>query len=187
MDARTAEDGKIVQAYEEGTLGVQLAKREQMLIDLRTSDDSAQIQFFIFPGNLAKPPQSLPELQDLAKKTTLSRWMLKGGQGQSPAIFRNIPPGDYAVCIIASAPLDPATSAVLARAEAILAAENGGLYDGQRLVAIIEKAKIESGYEPTPLDFTGSEVLCLGVEITADPASRVIIIERRDRPPGRLG
>ncbi len=147
-------------------------------IELTPPVHAHSVQFFLLPGQLAKDPDTLDELQRMARNESRSRCLLKGGvDGSCSARFEGVPLGTYTVCVIASAPTDPVTAALIARAQALYSAEYGERVSAENIADVVARVKQETGKNASPADYSHSVVRCALIEVTEAPSSWLVVME----------
>jgi len=169
------EDAGTLDAYQRGTLGRQLAEQDKLLVISRSPISPQQVHFLLLPGTISGVPRTLQDLERTARESEGSQHILKGGIGADFAVFRKVKVGTYSLCIIASAPLDPATASLIKAATDTYEADNSSAPIAERLKAALAKAVEATGAAARPPDWSGSVVRVHRIEVTDDPESRVVI------------
>jgi hypothetical protein len=175
---RLLETRELASHYAAGTLGDRLAVGKLLLVDARAPADTDQSQFFVFAGEVAAPANFAALAEMTGSDGAPARKHLQGGEDATRvAVYHNIEPGPYTVCVALSGPVDPAQLAYLKKAEAAFEADGGGKLSAEKIEAAAAKAKAETGYTPQKTDWSARPVRCKTVVVTADAASRVVVVE----------
>lgn len=179
MSAELKESRELAQAYTAGSLGDRLATDALLLVDAKPPADTDQVRYFVFPRALPTTPKNTTEARQLkAADGPKSHASLLGGEDAvRPAIFRDIQPGTYTVCAVVGPPPSPAQKDYEAKFEAAYKAEAGDKLDPVKMKAIGVRIQAETGYKPEKLDWDAHPLRCKQVEVTAEAASRVVVIE----------
>jgi hypothetical protein len=180
LQAEHKEARELAAAYAAGTLGDRLATGELLLIDAKPPADTDQVRYFVFNGALPATPKNTTEARQLkAADGTQSRASLLGGEDAvRPAIIREIKPGTYTVCAVVGPLVTQEKKDYQAKAEAAYRAEGGDpmKLDPVKLKAVADRLDAETGYTPVQIDWDKHTLRCKQVEVTADAASRVVVL-----------
>lgn len=175
--AKLKEDRALADAYAGGKLGDGLLAARALLVDARAPKDVDQSQHYLFVGAITAP-KTYSELiaassSDGAKP---KQAMLGGEDAARSVVFRDIEPGTYTVCSQLGGASDPRKAEFLKASEAALKA-SGQPMSAESMQAAVAAAKAETGYEPTNIDWSAQPVRCKVAEVTAEAASRVVVLE----------
>lgn len=155
----------------------QTSAPDDLRIELTPPVNAHSVQLFLFPGQLANYPGSLDELRVMARNDSGSRWLLKGGvDGTCAVCFREVKSGIYTLCVIASAPTDPVTAGLIARAQILYSAEFGDKVSAENIAKVVARVKQETGQDVSLADYSNSVVRCYLVEVTEAPSSRLVVV-----------
>lgn len=169
-----AELEAVAKAYAEGSLGDKLATDGMVLIDAKVPPGTDGARYYLMPGPFTAPAKSNAELQAQARADRKSdqrtqRQLVGGLNADRPAVFREVPAGTYTACVSVSGPMSADKKAWLEKARAA-----GG--DAKKVTEALAKAEAETGFRPERVDWDALPVRCKQVEVTAEAASRVVLL-----------
>lgn len=169
-----AELEAVAKAYAEGSLGDKLATDGMVLIDAKVPPGTDGARYYLMPGPFTAPAKSNAELQAQARADRKSdqrtqRQLASGLNADRPAVFREVPAGTYTACVSVSGPMSADKKAWLEKARAA-----GG--DAKKVTEALAKAEAETGFRPERVDWDALPVRCKQVEVTAEAASRVVLL-----------
>lgn len=175
---RLLESRELAGLYATGKLGDRLAVDHLLLVDARAPADTEQTQYFLFAGEVAAPADFAGLEGMKGSDGARGRNHLHGGEDATRVgVYRSIEPGRYTVCVALSGPIDPERQKFLKEAEAAFEADGGGKLSAEKIEAAAKKATATTGYTPKKTDWSARPVRCKSFEVTADAASRVVVVE----------
>lgn len=177
MQGRLVEARELAAAHAAGTLGDRLATGQLVLVDAKPPADTSKVQYFLLDGAITPPPTSVSDLKSSA--AAAPRETLLGGEDSTrPAIFRQITrPGPYTACAVVGPALSAAEKELQDQALTTYRAEHGDKLDPVKLKEILDRTKAEANYvAPPKTPWDDLPLRCKTFEVTADAASRVVVL-----------
>lgn len=173
----------ILQAYRDGTLGDRLVADKRLLVDPKLQDVKT-VAYYLFKGTLADPPRDQGALARAKGSTGEEpRGLLYGGVDASePALFDDIEPGPYTLCVFVGPPVDPEEERVVDAVVAEFEARPGFAITPESLAAIAAEVEKRLGRKPKHAGWTGKDPRCQALTIGPDPASRIVALSPAPAP-----
>lgn len=178
LGAKMEEDRKLTAAYAAGELGDRLKEGRFLLVD-PTEGGAAMVQYFVYAGEV-DPGKDIASLKGEKGdgQAAVAIILLGGEDSDRPAIFRDIDPGVYTACAIASSPDDPEEQRVLAEVSAELEAKPDYKLSAASLKEVAAETERRLGRPMTKPSFDGAEARCASATVSDDPASRIIVLKK---------
>ncbi len=179
MAAMRAEADELLAAYAGGTLGDRLVAAEMVLVDAKAPANTDQTDYFLVPGTVPADGRTQPALQARQKTegVGVKRMLVGGEDGAKPAVFRKVEPGMYTACAAIGPANSPEKEAYLAKAKELYGEDDPAKVDLVKMMEATKKAQVATGYKPTKVDWDKAMVRCKEFTVTADAASRVVVLD----------
>ncbi len=175
--ARREETRTLVAAYAAGELGDRLKEGNFLLVDAKPAKGTAMVHYYLYAGAV-EPGKDMASLKAAkgADDSAPMSILLGGKDSERPVLFRDIAPGSYTACALASSLADPEERRVTAEVAAEFEAKPDYKLSPESLKEGAAEVERRLGRPLTKPSFDKSEALCAGVTVSDDAASRVLVL-----------
>jgi hypothetical protein len=180
MAAMKTETNELIAAYASGTLGDRLVAAAMVIVDAKAPADTDQTDYYLVPGTVPADGRTHPALRARQKTKDsggVKRMLVGGEDGAKPVVFRQVEPGVYTACAAVGPANTPEKEAYLAKAKEMAGEDDPTKLDPAKLLEASRKAQVATGYKPIRIDWDKVAVRCKEFTVTAEAASRVVVLD----------